>query len=271
MDDLAGKRLASRYQLVALLNDSKRASVYKAIDEQTFRTVAIKVVWATGSDREAIIERFRREAQISLALNHPHILKSLDYGFQEDFVFLVMTLVEGSNLRDVINTSALPLNTIGALLSQITSALDYIHARGVIHCDLKSQNILFDQPDHVLLTDFGSARLTDNTNSVGPRIGTPNYMAPEQWRGGILDRRVDLYALGVILYEMVCGTLPFISTEIEELERLHLTETPVPLRLMRPGLPAALQAILDRALAKAPTDRFTSAGEIAAAYTRAIS
>src|SRR5262249_6570866 len=155
---------------------------------------------------------FERETRIMIALNHPHIVKVYDYAQYEDSVYLTMELLEGGSLANLLRKGALAPELIERLLSQIASALEYAHARGFIHRDLKPHNILFNTAGDAILTDFGIAKVLHDTTTLtrtGMVIGTPSYMPPEQWRGEIIDARTDVYALGVILFEMLTGQLPF--------------------------------------------------------------
>jgi serine/threonine-protein kinase len=175
------------------------------------RDVAIKVISGQLADDETFIPRFEREARLIARLQHVHILPVYDFGREEHLLYLVMRLVEGGSLDQRLRDGPLPPAQAAHLFSQIGSALGYAHREGIVHRDIKPSNILLDKNGDPYLMDFGIAKLLGGSSltATGVAVGTPSYMAPEQWRGGDIDARTDIYALGVMLYEMLTGRLPF--------------------------------------------------------------
>ena len=267
MSDLIGQRLG-HYELIDLLGKGGMATVYRARQETTKRNVAIKVIRADQVTNTDFVKRFQREAEVIASLSHPHIVKIFDYGQHEGVPYMVMELLTGGNLADLISGGPMTAAVVGHVLDQIAPALSYAHQRGVIHRDLKPKNVLMDMDGNLFLADFGIARLmTDVLNTqTGTTLGTPAYMPPEQWRGATLDQRADVYALGVILFEMLAGQRPYLSETPFTMMHMHLFNVPPSLRGFRSDIPARIDQVIDRALAKAPEARYGSATALAAAY-----
>jgi serine/threonine protein kinase len=260
--------LIGRYQTKRELGRGGMAAVYEAFDPEVERDVAIKVL-----PREAMLDpnfraRFKREAKIIAALEHPGIVPIYDFGEHDGQPYIVMRLMSGGSLQDRIKKGGLPLQECARIYAQLAPALDDAHDKGIVHRDLKPGNILFDQRNIPYISDFGIAKLAEATMvlTINGLIGTPAYMSPEQARGeNVIDGRADVYSLGVILYEMLTGKLPFNATTPLELALKHVTE-PVP-RLLSSnlGLPADAQKVIDGAMAKDKDERFTTAAELAGA------
>jgi tRNA A-37 threonylcarbamoyl transferase component Bud32 len=257
------------YRLVELVRRGGMATVYKAYQPSLNRFVAIKIL-EHHHDRQ-LVERFKAEAQLVAQLQHPNILQVYDYGEQNGLLFLTTQYVEGgASLADL--GKPMSLAAALALTERLLSALEYAHARGIVHRDVKPSNVLLPAPDWPLLADFGIAKLLDHTGNdltaAGQVIGTAAYMAPEQAAGELVDARTDLYAVGALLYELVTGQVPF-GTSPRSVVLARLTsEPPPPPRSLNPTIPAAVEPILLRALAKRPDQRYHSARIMAADLER---
>ena len=275
MADLAGQTFG-QYRIGELIGRGGMASVYRARQESMDRDVAIKVMAAELSGNAEFVARFEREARVIAKLQHPHILPVIDFGRSGGNVFLVMRLVEGGVLNERLELVTLTLGQANQFLTQIGSALQYAHQHGVIHRDLKPNNVLLDDQDNAYLTDFGIAKMlagttgTHSLTATGSVMGTPAYMAPEQWRSEPVDARTDIYALGVILYEMLMGVLPFQSDTPFGMMYKHFDQSPPLPRAINPALPESIEGIVLRALAKNPADRYASASEMADAFARVV-
>jgi serine/threonine protein kinase len=236
--------------------------------------VAIKTVRSellTGSECDAILARFRREADIGMRLHHPRIVRVRDYGEQEGVLYLAMEFVAGQELGKLLESQPkLPLAMSLALMLQVLNALAYAHAHGVIHRDIKPANILV-RPDYtIILTDFGIAHIGGSElTQTGDLLGSPLYMAPEQLRGEPVDGRADLFAAGVVLYYLLTQRKPFAADTLAALMQRVLCEEPPPPSTVNQGLPVAFDAVLRRALAKDRETRFSSALGFAAALRQA--
>lgn len=269
MQDLIGRNIGP-YQILERLGRGGMASVYKAVQASLNRNVALKVLPPSLAMDPTFVERFRREATAAASLQHPNILPIYDFGQDGDTFYIAMMLVLGGTLRERIGRLPLPLAC--RIASQIADALDYAHARGIIHRDVKPTNILMARDDWAMLADFGIARLVEaqGLTSTGTGIGTPEYMSPEQALGRPVDGRSDIYALGVVLFEMVTGRQPFVGPDSFSIVRQHV-ETPLPkASSINPAVPAAIDAIIERATQKVPAQRYQTAGAMKAALDRFV-
>jgi serine/threonine protein kinase/formylglycine-generating enzyme required for sulfatase activity len=272
MANLIGQRIGN-YKITGVLGKGGMAVVYRARQLNIQREVAIKVIKPDITESYDIIKRFEQEVNTIASLTHPHILKLFDAGQYEGMLYLVMELLTGGALSNLIRGNPLPLERAERLLDQMADALDYAHSQGLIHRDLKPQNILLDKQGNAHLADFGIAKILGATTTLtqsGTSMGTPSYMSPEQWQGSPLTHQVDLYAFGVVLFEMLAGRLPFIADTPAHMMYCHLQEPPPPIRTIRAELPASLDDVFSRALAKPPEDRFGSADELRSAFRAAI-
>jgi len=254
-----------RYELQALIGQGGMGSVYKAYDPHIDRSVALKTITIVDPSWRA---RFQREVRIAGRLNHPHIVTVFDVGETGQVAYIVMELIEGKTLANLL-PSRLPWPEAIELLLPICRALEYAHQQGVIHRDVKPANILLTADGRVKLTDFGVARLdsTQQLTNTGAVIGTLLYMAPEQLAGKSVDLRADIYALGVILFELIVGQNPFLTSDGERaFNRLHRAGSP-DFSLLADLAPLPLQDLVQRTMADAPTDRFATAADLAAALT----
>jgi len=266
----AGTRLGP-YEIVAPIGAGGMGEVYRAHDTRLRRDVAIKVL-PDVLGRGAAWERFAREARAASALSHPHICAVYDVGEADGRPFLVMELLEGKTLRDFIGGEPLEPAVAVALAEQIADALEAAHAKGITHRDIKSGNIMVIAREHVKVLDFGLAkhastnvdetRTLDSLTAAGTVVGTPSYFAPELLQGQEADARSDLWAFGVVLYEMLNGRLPFRGTTVFEVSSAILREDPAPLQAT---VPYKLKSIVERCLEKEPQKRYQSAGEVHAA------
>lgn len=268
-DPLIGK-LLGQYQILDVLGKGGMASVYRGYQRSVDREVAIKVLTPSLVADERLLARFEREARLVASLQHPHILTVHDFGREGDILYLVMRLMAGGSLLDELQQRGpLPVERTLKLIEQIADALDYAHSRGIIHRDLKPSNVLLDDDGNVSLTDFGIAKMVQGGQTTGltganAMMGTPVYMAPEQWRSEPVSPATDVYALGVIAYWMIAGQVPFSAETPHGLMYQHLNEPPEPPQRLNPSVPHAVAPVLRRALAKHPEDRYNAAGVFAA-------
>lgn len=266
-------RLGS-YELVRPLGEGGMAQVYLARDIRLGREVAVKVLDPQLAERPGFRERFLREARVAAALDHPNIVPLYDFGESEFNLYLVMPFVSGGSLQDQLKRAPFSPGEAAKYVSQISDALDYAHQRGVVHRDVKPANMLIHADGRVMLSDFGLAKILDSSPRPSaprgrPDAGTPEYMAPEQVEGNT-DARSDVYALGVVLYLLLTGQLPFNGSTSNAVMEGHLYRLPEPPRALNPAVTAAMQEVVLRALAKHPRDRFQKAGELGAALMSAL-
>ncbi len=272
MATLIGQKLG-QYEITSLLGKGGMATVYRARQTSMDRDVAIKVIKPDLAETADFVARFQREARIIASLGHANILKVFDYGQHGDLVYLVMELLPGGNLADLIHQGPLPLDKVSRFLDQIAAALDYAHSKGIIHRDLKPQNVLLDETGTTHLSDFGLAKILSETTvltQTGVAMGTPAYMPPEQWQGEPLDARADIYALGVMLFEMLAGRLPFVADTPYGLMHQHVNTLPPAISSLRGDVPPTVEAVIRKALAKEPGERYQSSGALAEAFNTAL-
>jgi serine/threonine protein kinase/tetratricopeptide (TPR) repeat protein len=271
MQDLIGKTV-NGYQIIEQIGKGGMATVYRAYQPSLDRDVAVKVLPPYYAEQdETFLERFKREARAIAKLRHQNILMVMDFGQQDDLSFLVMEYVDAGTLKNQMD-KPMTLKEILNLVKQISSALDYAHEQGVVHRDVKPSNVLMPQPDWALLTDFGLAKMVGGTfmTQSGLTVGTPAYMSPEQGSGSKVDHRTDIYSLGVMLYELVVGEVPYTAETPMAVVVKHIVD-PLPMpRAKNPKVPEALQRVILKALAKNPDDRYQSAGDIAAAMEEVV-
>ena len=273
MQQYIGMRLGS-YQIIEQIGQGGMATVFKAYQPSMDRYVAIKILPSHFTQDESFVGRFTQEARTLARLEHPHILPVHDYGEQEGITYLVMRCIEAGTLKDLIREKGpMELEETAHLLGQVGRALDYAHNQGVVHRDIKPGNVLIDQGGNTFLTDFGIAKLVAETaqfTASGAVIGTPAYMSPEQGMGRPVDRRSDIFSLGVVLYEMVTGRVPFEAETPLAVMVKHVND-PLPLpRQIKPNVPTAVERVILKAMAKAPDDRFQSAREMVEALAEAV-
>lgn len=262
-----------RYEVRGKLGRGAMGTVYEAFDPVIQRVVAIKVIVKSSVDpyeAEEIFARFRREAQAAGRLSHPNIVPVYEYGEDDEMAYIVMELIHGRELRDYFeNDERFSIAEGANIMMQLLEALRYSHSRGVIHRDIKPANIMIAADGQVKITDFGIARIdSSNLTQAGVVMGTPTYMSPEQFLGQEADHRADLYACGVILYQLLTGQRPFSGSVISIMRQVTQQELPPPSHT-NPDVPAQLDEIVKKAMAKQPAERYQGAAEFMAALAGA--
>ncbi|HEY1555245.1 MAG TPA: serine/threonine-protein kinase [Kofleriaceae bacterium] len=276
--DLSGIVLDGRYQVVERLSEGAMGVVYRGVRTKLGRAVAIKVMHAALPGAMAARERFEREAKLMALLEHPHCVSVIDFGLHDDKPYVVMELVRGRSLHEMlVEQGRFEVPRAADLVRQVLSGLAHAHDQGIIHRDVKPANVMVTPKAplglHARILDFGLARMCgSNTTSLtdGVAVGTPSYMAPEQCRGDKVDERVDLYACGVVLFELVAGQKPFVADDPIAIIRKQLEEAPPRLADVAPGHYGALEDVIARALSKSPDDRYASAIAMSAAIDGAV-
>jgi serine/threonine-protein kinase len=264
--DLSGRALDDRYELQELIGEGAFGRVYRGLDRRLQRSVAVKVIkpwWAEDPDWA---RSFEREAQLLARVNDPGIVQIFDVGHVREGLYYVAELVDGESLAQLLKHGALPPSGARRIALGLAEALGRAHAEHVVHRDIKPANVLLTAEGRVKIADFGVARLTEGTSEGATVAGTPRYMAPEQSRGRHTSPATDVYAAGVILYEMLAGRPPFVEEGAVDLALAHLSDPPPPLPA---SVPDDLRAVVAKALAKEPADRFPDGAALAAALTAA--
>src|SRR5437016_6724326 len=268
-------QLFGNYKITHKLGAGGQGTVYKAIDQKLGRTVVIKVLPAELTVKESNLKRFEREARLASALDHPNICTIFDMDEADGLHYIAMQYVEGKNVRQLCNGRPLELDSALRIGIQVADALAAAHARGIIHRDIKSGNVMVTDAGQVKILDFGLAKLLDETEAqtsgihqtelteIGVPYGTATYAAPEQARGDRVDSRADIFSTGVLLYEMLTGTWPFRGKSTVDVRHAVIHDQPKSLAETRPSpAPARLQQILDKTLAKDPRDRYQKISEL---------
>jgi serine/threonine protein kinase len=274
--DLLGQDLG-KYHLVERLGQGGMADVYKAYQPGLARFVALKIIHSHLADNEEFLERFEREAMAVASLHHPSIVQVFDFAREDDLYYMIMEFVDGPTLEAELKLykeqqTLMPLAEVATLFRALAEAIDYAHSREVIHRDLKPGNIMFTSRRRVVLTDFGIARVMSlpSYTSQNAVVGTPAYMSPEQAQGEPVDSRSDIYSLGVILYEMVTGHVPFEGDNpIAIVLKLVSESWPLPTSV-NPLVPRAVEQVVLKAMSKNPADRYQTAGEMALALQQTL-
>jgi hypothetical protein len=264
------------YRIEGLLDRGGMGVVYKAVDVELERTVALKIIAPEHTQDATAVARFKAEARLAASLEHPNIVPIHRGGEEHGILYLAMRFVPGTNLREVIDRGPIEFARIGRIVTDVADALDAAHARGLVHRDVKPANILVSGPsdhEHVYLTDFGLTKRLGSTGDLtqtGSWVGTPDYVAPEQIRGRTVDGRADVYSLGCVLYEMLTGHVAYPKDSDVAKLWAHVSDPPPLPRSERRDLVEAFDGVVGRATAKDPDDRYASAGELAAAVRRAV-
>jgi predicted Ser/Thr protein kinase len=265
---LIGDLLAGRYEIEELCGSGGMSSVFRARDRLLERHVALKVLHGHHADDEEYVERFRREARAVAQLSHPHIVTVIDRGEDEGRQFIVFEYVKGENLKQLVGRNGrLPLRRALETAVAVADGLAFAHANGLVHRDVKPQNVLVDEEGEVKVTDFGIARSVDVEHGVtqtGAVVGTSNYLSPEQARGRPVTPASDVYSLGIVLWELLTGDVPFPGENFVSVALRHVNEDPPDVRELRPEASPRLAAAVARALAKDPGRRFPSMEAFAA-------
>jgi beta-lactam-binding protein with PASTA domain len=273
-DELIGTTLGTRYRLDRPIARGGMAEVFEARDLLLDRPVALKVLFAELSTNPTFVERFRREAQSAASLAHPNIVSVYDWGPANSTYFIAMELVRGTTLADLVRESGTVAPARAAVIgADVALALVFAHRHGVIHRDIKPSNVLITEDGIVKVADFGIARAITNDEDLtqtGAVLGTATYISPEQARGEDLDGRSDIYSLGVVLYEMLTGTPPFLADTPIAVAYKHVTENPVAPRSINPAIPVALETIVLKCLQKDRAKRYEDAAQLRADLLRFI-
>jgi beta-lactam-binding protein with PASTA domain/predicted Ser/Thr protein kinase len=269
-DTLIGTLFDGRYQVVRKLGAGGMANVYLAEDQELGRRVAIKILNDRHANDDQFVERFRREAKNAAALSHPNIVSIYDRGEAEGTYYIAMEFLDGRSLKElIVSRGPAPITVSVEYARQILQALRFAHRHGIVHRDIKPHNVLVDAEGRVKVTDFGIARAgTSQMTEAGSIVGTAQYLSPEQARGTHVDQRSDVYSLGIVLYELLTGTVPFSGDTPVEVAMKHLSTLPEPPSVKRPDVPRELDLIVMRSLAKDPNDRYQSAEEMDADLER---
>ena len=269
-DTLINTLFDGRYRILQKLGSGGMANVYLAEDEELGRRVAIKILNDRHASDESFVERFRREAKNAAGLSHPNIVSVYDRGEAEGTYYIAMEYLDGRSLKErIVGEGALSIPAAIEVTRQILRALGFAHGRGIVHRDIKPHNVLLaqdapgDGEPRFKVTDFGISRTTaSQMTEAGSIVGTAQYLSPEQARGAPVDQRSDIYSVGIVLYELLTGKLPFTGETPLEIAMKHLSEIPKPPSELRPDIPADLDMVVLRALAKDPADRYESAQEM---------
>src|SRR5436190_3091073 len=254
-----------RYEVISELGRGAMGVVYKALDPTIGRTAALKTMRLDvhGLETEDVFRRFKNEARAAGILNHPNIVTIYDAGEQDGMFYLALEFIEGTTLHSILaEKRALPPEEIIQLSQQVCKGLDYAHSNGIIHRDIKPANIMITGNGTVKIMDFGIAKSGGQVTNTGQVLGTPNYMSPEQVKGRPLDGRSDLFSLGVILYEMLTGEKPFVGQNVTTIIYKIVNENPITPRDLDVTVHPGLSAIVTKALAKAPDDRYQTGADL---------
>ena len=276
---MIGRVISGRYVVQAVVGTGGMAVVYRAFDKKKNRIVAIKVLRPEYESDEEFVRRFSREAEAASKVSHENIVNMLDVGIDGDKRYIVMEFVDGQTLKEMIlQRGTIHPDTAIRMTIRILAAVDHAHRNGIVHRDIKPQNILVDNQGRVKVADFGIARLKasqtthiDEGGSSGSALGSVHYLSPEQARGLVADEKSDLYSVGVVMYEMLTGQVPFDGENIVSVALKHVNEAPKSMRELQGGISKALDEVVMRALCKDASKRYQSAAEMAADLRKAIS
>ena len=264
--NIKGILLDNRYRIVDKIGVGGMADVYLGEDTLLGRQVAIKVLHANFANDDEFVTRFNREAQAAGKLNHPNIVNMYDVGFDQDLHYIIMEYVNGETLKEYITRHGrLSIDEAVKFTIAIAEGLEHAHTMGIVHCDIKPHNVIITQTGRVKVTDFGIARAMNATNTVmytNSILGSAHYLSPEQASGKPVDGNTDIYSLGVVLYEMLTGRVPFEGETPIAVALKHVREKVAPPTRYNPSIPPLLEAVVLKALSKNPTDRFDSISDM---------
>src|SRR3954454_19230737 len=269
-DTMIGRTFDKRYVIKRKLGSGGMADVYLAEDQELGRMVALKLLDARHASDEQFVERFRREAQSAAGLNHPNIVSIFDRGYAEGTYYIAMEYLDGRTLKELlVKNGPTPIPIAIDYARQIIGAIAFAHRNGIVHRDIKPHNIVVGSDGRLKVTDFGIARSgASQMTEAGSIVGTAQYLSPEQARGAPVDPRSDLYSLGIVLYEMLTGKVPFTGDTPVEIAMKHLSQVPEPPSKQRSEVPHDLDAVVMRALSKEPDQRYGSTEEMDADLAR---
>lgn len=273
--DMIGKILGGRYEIIEKIGEGGMAEVYKAKCHLLNRYVAVKILKPEYAKDETFVKRFRREAQSAAALTHANIVSVYDVGAEGDINYIVMELLESKTLKDYIEEhGAMPSDLVLKISAQIASALETAHKAHIIHRDIKPQNIVLNKNMVAKVTDFGIAKITNvpsaTITSFGSTMGSVHYFSPEHAKGGYTDEKSDIYSLGVVMYEMATGKLPFDADSPVSVALKQIQEDPIPPIDVNPNVSPALNQIILKALQKSTALRYQNATEVISDISQAL-
>lgn len=262
---MINRTLDNRYTILEHIGGGGMADVYRAHDKLLDRSVAVKVLRSQFTNDDEFVTRFRREAQAAAKLSHPNIVNMYDVGCDDETYYIVMEYISGETLKEKIQANGpLPVELAIRISLEIAEALEHAHQNNLIHCDIKPHNILVTRSGRIKVTDFGIARAVTSATMThtGTIIGSVHYFSPEQAKGSAIGAKSDIYSLGVVLYEMLTGTVPFVGETPVSIALKHLQEEPKPLRDINPSIPPLAEAVVLKAMAKEPEARFANITEM---------
>ena len=266
MDNLIGKKLDGRYLIESLIGVGGMANVYKGRDVRTGNQIAVKVLKEEFLDNEELVRRFKNESKAISILNHPNIVKVYDVSVTDQLQYIVMEYIDGITLKEYLKqrNGALTWKEVVHFATQVLSALDHAHSKGIVHRDVKPQNIMLQADGSIKMMDFGIARFSRaQSQTVSDKaIGSVHYISPEQAKGDHTDARTDIYSVGVMMYEMLSGKLPFDGTGAVSIAIMQISDKPKPRAEVAPNIPVGLRQITEKAMEKDPADRYQSAQEM---------
>lgn len=267
-----GVFISDRYEIIDKVGSGGMADVYKAKCHRLNRFVAMKILKAEFSDDKKFVEKFRAEAQSAAGLSHPNVVNVYDVGEENGMYYIVMELVEGITLKSFIERKGkLEVKEAVGIAVQIAQGMEAAHSNHIVHRDIKPQNIIISKEGKVKVTDFGIAKAATSDTITSNAMGSVHYLSPEQARGGFSDEKSDIYSLGVTMYEMLTGRVPFIGDNTVSVALCHLQDDPIPLRDLEPGIPVSLDRIVQKCMQKKPEYRYLTASDLIADLKKSLS